>query len=562
MLGRVRSGLLSTFAVLSVVGSVRAAPGQTCAQPSECDATAPFCVDGVCCTTACDTTCVACAAPLKESLVDSGTCGPALSGLDPHDDCAQSVQSSCGTTGACDGKGACMLYPQGTSCKTLPAHTNECVIEGSKGQICSGNGACYPETSPSGVECKPYRCKNGACAFPCATDDDCQPPNRCENGVCKPKRPNGKPCATLLECASGNCTDGVCCNSSCDGQCEACNLQNQVGTCSFVVGEPVAPRPPCDGTPPCQGACAGGSDFCAYPGASVSCAPASCTGDVATPAAGCDNAGQCASAASSPCNPYACDATSGACKTVCVSDNDCSQGAVCDTGSGKCATATATCADAFTVELPNGQQQFCEPYKCVGGKCQQQCVTTADCAPGFECDQPVCNPVTVTDAGTDASGGAGGSGAGESSDSAGGCGCSLPGRAPRSSAWLLLLALLLGSSAWRRTSRDSLGSPRTQCTSREMRLIKLLGFALPLAIGCAGATPGSETRRGPRLPRAQHLLRPRQRRRRRAPRSRSPRRRRAARRTRANSPKPRAARTRSRSSPMRSARRMLRATRR
>jgi MYXO-CTERM domain-containing protein len=243
----------------------------------------------------------------------------------------------------------------------------------------------------------------------------------------------------------------VCCNTSCAGQCQACNLANQVGTCSFVVGEPVAPRPPCAGVPPCQGACAGGSDVCAYPGAGVSCAPASCTGDVATPAASCDGTGQCAGVTTTPCNPYACDATTGACKVACVSDTDCSQGSVCDTTSGKCATATATCADAFTVALPNGQEQSCEPYRCVAGKCQQQCSTTADCAPGFECQQPVCVPIAATDAGTDAAGGSGG-GAAESSDSSGGCGCSLPGGASGSRGWPLLLALGL-ERAWRRRRR-------------------------------------------------------------------------------------------------------------
>jgi len=42
----------------------------------------------------------------------------------------------------------------------------------------------------------------------------------------------GIECASSMDCASGFCVDGVCCNSSCPEICEACNLAGTVGTCT------------------------------------------------------------------------------------------------------------------------------------------------------------------------------------------------------------------------------------------------------------------------------------------------------------------------------------------
>lgn len=421
--------------------------GENCTAGTECDS--GFCGDGVCCTTACNGTCVACAATLKQSLSASGTCGPALEGLDPQSSCDADAVGGCGKTGSCDGKGACALVPQGAACGTDAGAGNTCVIQSAKGAICSGGGACYVESSPAGIPCAPYACKNGSCAFPCAADADCQPPNRCESGVCKPKRQNGIACTDAGQCASGNCTDGVCCDANCSGQCQACNLAGKVGTCSFALGTPVAPRPDCSGSGACKGTCSGSGDKCSYPGNATSCASASCTGDVSTAASTCDGTGACAAGETTPCVPFACDTTSGVCKKACAGDADCSQGGTCDTSTGKCAVASATCADAHTVKLPNNQTQSCSPYKCVGGKCQQQCSTSGDCAPDYECQGKSC--VEVGDAAAGGSGGsAGGAGANPSSGGKsgssdggadGGCGCSAPHSGKRGLAALLLLAL-------------------------------------------------------------------------------------------------------------------------
>src|SRR6478609_11569019 len=49
----------------------------------------------------------------------------------------------------------------------------------------------------------------------------------------------GAACTADSECESNSCTDGICCERACDGQCEACNVR---GKCAAVRGDPVAPR--------------------------------------------------------------------------------------------------------------------------------------------------------------------------------------------------------------------------------------------------------------------------------------------------------------------------------
>jgi hypothetical protein len=43
----------------------------------------------------------------------------------------------------------------------------------------------------------------------------------------------GQGCTYDSDCTSGHCADGVCCNSACTGNCEACNLAGTEGTCTI-----------------------------------------------------------------------------------------------------------------------------------------------------------------------------------------------------------------------------------------------------------------------------------------------------------------------------------------
>ncbi|XOB40311.1 MAG: hypothetical protein ACKKMR_03310 [Candidatus Nealsonbacteria bacterium] len=89
----------------------------------------------------------------------------------------------------------------------------------------------------------------------------------------------GESCVLSTECASGYCVDGVCCNETCGGDCEACDLAGSVGTCTSVE----------DGTDPegdcgtgCQrcvsGSCQDYSDICS----AIDCYTGSCVSDACT----------------------------------------------------------------------------------------------------------------------------------------------------------------------------------------------------------------------------------------------------------------------------------------
>ena len=70
------------------------------------------------------TGCQACAQALKQDQSPDGTCGDTRVGLDPHDDCKETVAASCGTNGSCDGQGKCALYAKGTLCDRATCVSN------------------------------------------------------------------------------------------------------------------------------------------------------------------------------------------------------------------------------------------------------------------------------------------------------------------------------------------------------------------------------------------------------------------------------------------------------
>jgi len=87
-------------------------------------------------------------------------------------------------------------------------------------------------------------------------------------------------------CASGHCVDGYCCASSCAGQCEACDVAGQEGSCIPVNGPPHGDRDACDGEGDCAGSCDGSETAeCTYP--TDPCREASCEDGVAIAAASC-----------------------------------------------------------------------------------------------------------------------------------------------------------------------------------------------------------------------------------------------------------------------------------
>ncbi len=466
----VRAAFVSlTFGIISWTTTTEAAPGDTCSGGTDCDESAPFCVDNVCCDEDCASPCLACRADLKESRRASGTCGPTRQGLDPRDDCATDAPTSCGASGVCDGTGACQLHPQGTACGATT-----CQGGSVSGDICDGQGNCTSTLVP--VSCAPYLCLDEACAAPCAGDGDCVSGFICTGGLCVPPAETGAACRSGRQCASGFCADGVCCNEPCSGQCEACALDGRLGTCSAVSGDPVGDRPPCVGEDqaPCTGTCDGATRAaCVYP-TSIVCAT-TCA-DAGTVESTCDGLGACVEGAAESCEPYACNTTTGRCRTNCRVSAECAAGFACEVGSAGCVPDRRTCLTALLLELPGGSLVDCSPFRCTAGACRDSCVDEDDCASGFACVGSHCEP-RASNGGASAVGGVAGAAGGKSvlpgggapgpraaggqgtagtrapprglgdDSTSGGCGCTIPARDRLPATWWLWSTLAL---RWRR----------------------------------------------------------------------------------------------------------------
>ena len=134
--------------------------------------------------------------------------------------------------------------------KTARRHFNVTIL---------GSGTCVPSSADCGLNA----CQSGTCSSSCTTDAECSGGAYCSAGACVEKDADGEPCTEGRTCMSTFCSDGVCCDSACTGQCEACNLTASVGKCSGVNGEPQGDRDPCpgaSGTDPCTARVCNGDD--------------------------------------------------------------------------------------------------------------------------------------------------------------------------------------------------------------------------------------------------------------------------------------------------------------
>jgi hypothetical protein len=153
---------------------------------------------------------------------------------------------------------------------------------------------------------------------------------------------NGARCATAAECSSGNCVDGFCCNSSCGGQCGACDVAGAEGTCTAV-----------------QGATHGTRTSCGSSGAEC--------------------ATQCNGVDMTKCNAPPVGTTCGPAAPACVGDNTLITGAGSCDASGSCVVPQVSC----------GAYICCDGIRCVG--LPKQCVTNCQgadslCAIGYKCN--------------------------------------------------------------------------------------------------------------------------------------------------------------------------------
>ncbi|MBK7584653.1 MAG: hypothetical protein IPI67_31265 [Myxococcales bacterium] len=236
--------------------------GAACGAAGEC--LSGYCPadDGVCCDTACDSPCQAC--KLAKTTVANGTCAPVTKDTDPDTECATTAAATCGVNGTgCNGNSttpACNVYPSGTVCGAAVCTAGSATAA----STCTGTGTC---NTPPATSCSPYLCKptGDACGTSCAADVDCAATAYCSGSTCKPKQANGQVCGGANQCTSGNCVDGVCCNSPCGGACDSCAVSGNVGSCSVVpAGQPGSPSCApyyCSGTSSsCPGTCGTDTD--------------------------------------------------------------------------------------------------------------------------------------------------------------------------------------------------------------------------------------------------------------------------------------------------------------
>ncbi len=403
---RHQAALLSNGMVLALGGTANgghlasaerytllALPGQSCSLGAQC--LSGYCVDGVCCSAACVAPCAAC--NLGGSV---GACSPIGAGLDPANECL---------AGACDGAGVC---------------------KDDNGQACASPSECL-----SG-NCVDGRCCNTACAALCtacnlagsvgscsAIGAGLDPANECLAGACDGagacKRDNGQLCTLALECLSGNCVDGRCCNTACTATCSACNLAGSAGACT-PLGVGLDPANEC-----LAGACDGAGvckkHVAVACNAAVECLSGSCFDGVCCTTActgtcvACDlpgKVGACSIIAKDldpdgECYLGACDGAG-----VCKSDNGvgCATGSACLGGicvDGRC--CSTPCAGVCSACNLSGSAGTCthigaglDPAnECVAGACGgagackkdlgQTCALGVDCLSGNCVDGRCCN---------------------------------------------------------------------------------------------------------------------------------------------------------------------------
>jgi hypothetical protein len=438
------TGALSCFA-----GSVCACGplGSTCAADTQCDS--EHCVDGVCCDSACDPSlpCQACtgghctlvtgAPPATRASCphhaggDAACASAACDGIDPsachypdsRTSCAGASSTCTGSTefdaAGCDGAGDCgYVTPKSCgvfscvagACKSTCTTSTDCAT----GFFCGAGGACVARLTAGAACSSAGDCQTGlACVDGvCCTASTCAPSGTCNGGhpgACT--KFDGQPATDPTECTSGHLADGVCCNTACNGTCEACDTAGATGVCTPVTPGGAPRHGSCSqpaGAAPCGIASCDGAktDDCAFPGAETICAPSSCADGKFSYTLRCDGKGACPAVASTDCEGHRVCADASRCAVgACHADTDCVSGYACEQDVGACVPKQAHCklSDPTVSVSAEGIEYPCQPYLCdATGTCKSACGSTEECAGGAVCDTA---SKTCVDAGGAKSGG-------------------------------------------------------------------------------------------------------------------------------------------------------------
>ena len=258
--------------------------------------------------------------------------------------------------------------PTGTTC--LSGVCANGVVTG--GARRDGQGTAGPAPP---IVCAPYGCDSATnlCLTACQSDGQCAAGLHCQSGSCAGD-PGLGACSRNEQCFSGNCVDGVCCNTACKGPCVSCAITGRVGTCSPVSVGSLDPHAVCvdQGASSCghDGTC-DGQGGCILYAAGVTCAAtSSCSGTLWSGTGACDGAGTC-QRQTRPCLPYACDPQTNACHSACATADDCAPGKPCVNGTCGIREPAVCSVDA---ECASG---FCAQGACCTTKCDSPCSSCA-----------------------------------------------------------------------------------------------------------------------------------------------------------------------------------------
>ncbi len=305
--------------------------GSTCMDNADCGS--GFCVDGVCCESACVGTCDACGeAGMEGECVaidgaprgDRAGCMMCVDGV-CDDGMPGGLGDVCADDGEC-GSGHCV---DGFCCeRACTGDCKACDVAGSEGMCEPISGAPHGDRDGCDV------CLMGAC-----TDGG--------DGMLA----RGESCSADAECIDGHCVDGVCCQWGCAGTCKACAEPSDEGYCVPISGAPRGDRTGC---------------LMCDEGACVDDAGAGTLGALCTSASECES-GACTDGV---CCERACRGTCKACaepgfEGMCVPVSGAPRGdrdacSTCDAG---------VCSEVGTLGSACGDDSLCESGFCVDGVC-------------------------------------------------------------------------------------------------------------------------------------------------------------------------------------------------
>jgi hypothetical protein len=210
------------------------------------------------------------------SCVDGHCCDGKCAG-----NCESCVTGTCSFTStprkACSGSGKCVGICDKSNTKTCTFdNTTVCGAQSCSGgqrtnkSVCDGLGNCPVQTK---TNCDSNVCTadGSDCSGSCV-GMSCGTGKYCAGSTCATLKNQGDSCSDKVECSTGNCVDGYCCESACTGTCQSCSATP--GTCKNMTS-PHANKS-CSGTGTCASTCNGLAAECVFPPANTSCGSTSC----------------------------------------------------------------------------------------------------------------------------------------------------------------------------------------------------------------------------------------------------------------------------------------------